>query len=49
MSIEIVYPTSCTPAECYVYKKVATWVIIPQSCFREWPEFPVAVQYYEVS
>ena len=28
MSIEMAYPTSCTPAECYVNKKVATCVII---------------------
>ena len=27
MSIEMVYLTPCTPAECYVNKKMATWVI----------------------
>ncbi len=27
---------------CY---KVATWVTILQSWFREWPEFPMAVQF----
>ena len=31
MSIENGYLTSCTPAECYVYKKVATWVFIVKS------------------
>ena len=28
MSIENGVFNSCTPAECYVYKQVASWVII---------------------
>ena len=28
MSIEIGHLRDCTPAECYVYQYVATWVMI---------------------
>ena len=27
MSIEMVHLSDCTPAECYVYQYMATWVI----------------------